>query len=172
MKLFDRFEVTKDILWEVSSCHDIVDDMSDNLSKECSLIESNEGAFFVWRSLASIEVLGMSKLVYEDGPFSFQKLINIASAKVKGFERDRFQTELCDLRQKFIEYKMDLVRDKFVAHKDIVMDEVGIDIHKFCIVKNMSVSFFNRFSGSLGYEGYSHDSKIGSSWSELFSKNC
>ena len=172
MKLVDRFEVTKDILWEVSSCHDILENMSDNLSKECSLIESNEGAFFVWRSLAGNEILGLSKLVYEDGPFSFQKLINISTAKVKGFKSDRFQAELDELRAKFIEYKMDLVRDKFVAHKDIVQGEVGIDIHRFCIVKNMSISFFNRLSGSLGYNGYEHDSKIGSSWSELFQKNC
>jgi hypothetical protein len=172
MKLADRFKVTKDILWEVSSCHDIVEDMSDNLSVEGSLIETNEGAHFVWRSISGIEVLGLSKLIYEDGPFSFLKLINIAKASIKGFDISKFQSGLADLQGEFTKYRMDTVRDKFVAHKDIVFDEIGIDIHKFCIVKNMAISFFNELSESLGFECYEHDSKIASSWASLFQKKC
>ena len=170
MKLPDRFNVTKDMIWEVASCHDIIEHMSDNLSTESSLIEVNEGAFFVWRSLAGIEVLGLSKLINDDGPFSFQKLINIASAKVNGFDSNAFQSDLDELRAEFVRFKMDVVRDKFVAHKDIVLDEIGIDIHKFCIVKNRSVRFFNDLASSLGFGCYKHDSSIGLSWSTLFKK--
>lgn len=170
MKLVDRFNVTKDMIWEVASCHDIIENMSDNLSTESSLIEINDGAFFVWRSLAGIEVLGLSNLIHDDGPFSFQKLINMASAKIKGFDGEKFQSDLDKLRAEFLKFKMNVVRDKFVAHKDIVLDEIGIDIHKFCIVKNGAISFFNDLASSLGFSCYEHDSTIELSWSALFKK--
>jgi hypothetical protein len=170
MKLCERFEVTKDMIWEVSSCHDILEQMSDNLSSQESVIEKNGGAFFVWRSLMSIEVLLLSKLINEEGPFSLQKLINIASSKVKGFDVAKYQSELEYLRSDYVRYKMNIVRDKFVAHQDLILEEVGIDIHKFCIIKNGTKSLFNRLSISLEFQCYEHQSEIVNEWSKLFTK--
>ncbi len=171
MKLQDRIEIARNVIWEVSSYHDVLEHMSYDLDGIPSPIEQNEGAFFVWRSIAGLEILALSKLINDNGPFSLQKLVNIASASIKGFKKDEFQADLDQLSDEYKRYQVDVIRDKFIAHLDIIHSELGIDIHKLSILKNWVASFFNRLATVLEVQGYVHDLRVISSLAKIFDKH-
>lgn len=159
MKLSERIEVLRNIVWEVETYKDIIEYLSYDLHPTPSRIDNNEGLHFMWRSMMGLQILTLSKLIKDDGSFSFQKIINMASAKIKGFNKVGFQEELDFIVHEFKENNLDKVRDKFLAHLDISANEIKTDIHMLSIHANQVVSMFNDLALALGCLEYEHDDR-------------
>jgi hypothetical protein len=170
MKLLERLDVVRNMVWEVKTYQDLIEFLSYDLHDTPSRIDSNAGLYFIWRSLMALQILTLRKMINDDEPFSFQKLINIASASIKGFDKNLFQSENDLVVDEFKKNKLDFVRDKFVAHLDITSEEIGTDIHTLCITTNQVTSLFNRISTAIGRDEYMHDDCCLNGLKEIFSE--
>jgi hypothetical protein len=168
MDLKDRCEVIRDILWEISNLYDLIDWMSMGDSpEEEPLVERNEAAYFIWRSLTAMQIIHMDKLLDEKGKYSIRKIINLAKQNNREISVDSIEDELNVLVYDYNEFEMAYVRDKYIAHRDIVDKEVGINIHRFCIIKNRLISVYNELARILSLEQYAHAHDIANNFKEV-----
>ncbi|MES2674348.1 MAG: hypothetical protein V4660_08910 [Pseudomonadota bacterium] len=159
MQINERLKVTKDIVWQVNTYQDILEYLSYDLHDSPSPITQNEGLYFIWRSIMGLQILTLSKLIKDDGAFSFKKLINIGGASIKGFDKPAMLEEFEYIHEEYVKHRLDSVRDQFIAHLDISADEIKTDIHVLCVKKNMVTSLYNRISIAIGEEEYCHDDR-------------
>jgi len=159
VQLDERLKVTRDLIWQVNTYQDILEFLSYGLHNSPNPINQNEGLFFVWHSLMGMQVLGLSKLIKDDGAFSLKKIIKIGGAKVKDFDKPGLLEEFDSIHSEYQRHKLDSVRDQFIAHLDISAEEVETDIHMLCVAKNKVTSLYDRISQALGGEEYQHDDR-------------
>jgi hypothetical protein len=168
VQLVERIEVTRGLIWEANTYQDLIEFLSYNLHGSPSPIEQNDGLYFIWRSIMSLQILTLSKLIKDDGAFSIKKLINIGSAKIKGFDKAGFLEDFEYLLGEYKKHKLGTIRDQFLAHLDITAEEIKTDIHMLCVTKNLSTSLFNRISLAVGQDAYVHDDKCVTSLKDVF----
>lgn len=161
MDLHDRCLVIRDILWEISNLYDLIEWMSMGESPEDEpLIEQNEAAFFIWRSLTAMQIVHMDKLLDKKGKFSIQKVINLAKDSDRNLNFEWLEMALETVVDSYNEFEMGFVRDKYIAHRDIVEKEIEINIHRFCIIKNGLNFVYNGLAKAMNLKEYEHEHTI------------
>jgi hypothetical protein len=168
VQLTERIEITRNLIWEANTYQDLIEFLSYDLHDTPSPIDSNEGLYFIWRSIMSLQILTLSKLIKDDGAFSIKKLINIGGAKIKGFDKAGLLEDFSYLLSEYNRHKLGTVRDQFLAHLDISSDEIKTDIHMLCVTKNLTTSLFNRIAAGSGQGEYLHDDKCVTAIKEVF----
>lgn len=170
MKLPERIETIRNLVWEITNYQDLLEYLSYDLHDSPSRIDQNEGLYFIWRSLMGLQILTLSKLIKDNGAFSLQKLINIAAAKTKGFDKREHQEEMDCILSEYEKHQLDVVRDKFVAHLDISSNEIKTDIHMLCVTANQVTSLFNRIASAVGAEEFVRNDRCVKGIKEIFSE--
>lgn len=159
MRLDARLLITRDLIWQVNTYQEILEFLSYDLNDSPSPINQNEGLFFIWHSLMGLQILVLSKLIKDDGAFSLNKLINIAGAKVKGFDKANLLDVFAHVHGEYVKHQLDVVRDQFIAHLDISAEEIKTDIHVLYVKTNQVTSLYNRIATAIGGEEYRHDDR-------------
>ncbi len=168
MDLNGRCLVIRDILWEISNLYDLIEWMSMGDSPEDEpLIEKNEAAFFIWRNLTAMQIVHMDKLLDRNGKHSIQKVINLAKHSNKDVNFCWIEDQLKNIVDDYNKFDMSFVRNKYIAHRDIVEKEVEIHIHKFCTIKNGLNYVYNDFAKLLHLDEYEHANIIASNFQKV-----
>ncbi len=170
MELADRCDVVREILQEISDQYYLIEWMSMGDSPDDGpLTEQSPAVFFIWRMLAGMQILNMDKLLDNKGKFSIQKLINLAKMNNKKIDLGSIEGMLKMVSDDYDGFKMSFVRDKFIAHLDVV-DEVRICIHRYCIVRNGLVGVYNELVKVLGQVEFEYKDLIVEDFKRLFRK--
>lgn len=157
MKLDERMKVTRGLIWQINTYQDILEYLSYGLNDSPNPIGQNEGLFFLWNSLIGLQILALSIIIKDDGAFSLKKLINIGGARIKGFDKSGLMKEFDYIHSEYQRHKLDCVRDQFIAHLDMSVEEIKTDIRMLCFARNQVTSLYGRISLAAGGDEYEHD---------------
>jgi len=152
--LLERLNIIGNMVWEIQTYQDMVELFSDNLHISINQAQSNQGLYFILRSLMALNILTLSKLLNEDGSYSFQKIINIASRKISTFDKDCVQHELNETIKEFQSKKLDVVRDKFIAHLDYTVPEIRTGICDLNYITNQTTDIYQMLVNNLKVKEY------------------
>lgn len=94
-------------------------------------------------------VLKIFKIIFEKDKYSFQKLLNILESnkffnKENQNELKQLKNTLTDIEKFALELKLDVLRDKFIAHHDWNRPEIKTNIYEMEKLANNVVEFYNQ----------------------------
>jgi hypothetical protein len=166
----ERIKITRDIIWQVNTHQDYLEYLSSELKNEQFSAQKNEGVFFLWRSTMAMQILGLSKLINDHGPFSLTKIFNIIASKNKNFDKATLTIELNEIAEHYKLHRFHVVRNKYIGHLDNYEEEIKTDIHSLAVSVNQVTGFFDRLSSILGKASYEHDDRCIQDLKKIFSE--
>ena len=94
-------------------------------------------------------VLKIFKIIFEKDKYSFHKLLNILESnkffnKENQNELKQLKNTLTDIEKFALELKLDVLRDKFIAHHDWNRPEIKTDLYEMEKLANNVVEFYNQ----------------------------
>ena len=142
--------------------------MSFDLHQEPFNLLNNLGLYWIWGQILGYQIVDIYKVMMKDEKFSFQKILNVAKENNVEVNYKLLESQTRKFIEEYDKTDIERIRDKYIAHQDIQVPRIEIDLHTICDISQKITALFHLFASEFLFKYSTPSSTIVHSFKEIF----